>query len=516
MHQSRANIKDALVRSRSLIVLCSPAAATSRWVNEEVLTFKQLGGEDRILAIIVAGEPNASDGKSGVSPEAECFPPALQFALGPDGQLTQEKIEPIAADVRPGMDGWANAKLKLVAGLLDLNFDTLRQRTKIRRLRRLCCTAAAVMIVIAGVAVLWYHEQKLRLVKSYVEQGRQELLQGRAPRAAVYLSEAYQIGEAEPSLRFLLAQAMQRLEAYLSFEGHTKEVFSAAFSPDGTRVVTASLDGTARVWETSSGQLQATLTGHTKEVFSAAFSSDGTRVVTASADNTARVWQISSGQLQATLTGHTKGVRSAAFSPDGTRVVTASADNTARMWQASSGQLQATLEGHTNGVRSAAFSPDGTRVVTASGDGTARVWQASSGQPQAILEGHTDWVISAAFSPDGIWVVTASADNTARVWEASSGQLQGILTGHTRGVNSAAFSPDGTRVVTASGDNTAKVWAFHLETRGPAEIAALVQCKALWRLDEGQLLPTPPNSTCTRRALQPHELPGRQVGRSNK
>ena len=114
--------------------------------------------------------------------------------------------------------------------------------------------------------------------------------------------------------------------------------------------------------------------GHTAEVTSAAFSPDGKRVVTASDDTTARVWDVGSGKPLATLRGHTYPVTSAAFSPDGKRVVTASGDKTARVWDADSGKTLAPLQGHTGTVFSAAFSPDGKRVVTASADHTARVW----------------------------------------------------------------------------------------------------------------------------------------------
>jgi WD40 repeat protein/tetratricopeptide (TPR) repeat protein/archaellum biogenesis ATPase FlaH len=237
--------------------------------------------------------------------------------------------------------------------------------------------------------------------------------------------------------------------------GHTSYVISASFSPDGKRILTASSDNTARVWDVS-GKLLATLTGHTSRVNSASFSPDGKRILTASEDNTARVWDVS-GKLLATLTGHTSTVNSASFSPDGKRILTASEDNTARVWDVS-GKLLATLTGHTSTVNSASFSPDGKRILTASEDNTARVWEVS-GKLLATLTGHTSYVISASFSPDGKRILTASDDNTARVWEVS-GKLLATLTGHTSRVNSASFSPDGKRILTASWDNTARVWQY--------------------------------------------------------
>ena len=162
---------------------------------------------------------------------------------------------------------------------------------------------------------------------------------------------------------------------------------------------------------------QSIMKGHTAKVTSAAFSSDGTQVVTASDDKTAQVWDAASGDTLAVLKGHEGRVTSAAFSPDGTQVVTASEDQTARVWDVASGDPVAVLTGHQGRVNSAAFSPNGTQVVTASGDQTARVWDAASGDTLAVLKGHEGVVESAAFSPDGTQVVTASDDMAARVWE---------------------------------------------------------------------------------------------------
>ena len=149
---------------------------------------------------------------------------------------------------------------------------------------------------------------------------------------------------------------------------------SAAFSPDGARVVTASLDYTARLWDVATGASLAVLQGHTQTLTSAAFSPDGAWVVTACSDNTARLWDVTTGASLAVLQGHTQTVASAAFSPDGARVVTASWDNTARLWDVTTGASLAVLQGHTQRVNSAAFSPDRTRVLTASSDTTARLW----------------------------------------------------------------------------------------------------------------------------------------------
>jgi tetratricopeptide (TPR) repeat protein len=145
-------VNAALAQSRNLIVICSPASAQSRWVNEEVLAFKRLGGSDRIFCFIVGGEPNAS-GMPGREAE-ECFAPALRYKLAANGQPTTERTEPIAADAREGKDGRGNAKLKLVAGMLDVGFDALKQRELQRRNRRMALITAAALVIMAVTTTL--------------------------------------------------------------------------------------------------------------------------------------------------------------------------------------------------------------------------------------------------------------------------------------------------------------------------------------------------------------------------
>ncbi|MBT9315030.1 nSTAND1 domain-containing NTPase [Leptothoe spongobia] len=164
------------------------------------------------------------------------------------------------------------------------------------------------------------------------------------------------------------------------------------------------------------------LEGHQNEVLSAVFSNDGQRVVTASSDTTARVWDLRTGE-STVLEGHQNLVRSAVFSNDGQRVVTASDDTTARVWDLRTGE-STVLEGHQNLVLSAVFSNDGQRVVTASSDNTARVWDLQ-GRELNVFDDHTETVFTARFSADGQRVLTASADDTARIWRADT--LQALL-----------------------------------------------------------------------------------------
>jgi tetratricopeptide (TPR) repeat protein len=145
-HSLTAQTLAALEASQFLVVICSPNAAASPYVNEEIRRFKALGRADRVIPVIVDGEPG--------HPESECFPPALRFELGPDGTLTDRQEEPIAADAREHGDGKDVAKQKVAAGLLGVGLDEMVRRAERarRRRNRLWAALAGTFLVLAVVA----------------------------------------------------------------------------------------------------------------------------------------------------------------------------------------------------------------------------------------------------------------------------------------------------------------------------------------------------------------------------
>lgn len=152
-HDLNLEIEEAIGASRFLIVLCSPAAASSPWINEEIACFKRVHREDRVLAAIVDGEPFASD-TPGRAAE-ECFPPALRTRFDETGNPTDQRAEPIAADLRESADGRNLGLLKLAAGLMGVGLDDLAQREAQRRHRRLyLVTGASIagMLFASGLA----------------------------------------------------------------------------------------------------------------------------------------------------------------------------------------------------------------------------------------------------------------------------------------------------------------------------------------------------------------------------
>ena len=373
--------------------------------------------------------------------------------------------------------------------------ERMQAEAHARKSRRQAVLAAVVAVIASVFAVLagwlWLDASESR--KTAIAKGQEAVVRQ-------LMSEAYFYADKDPDRGQLLAVEAYRqapgpaTEAVLrqiytgqeglkiTLQGHRDAITSAAFSPDGKTMLTASKDGTARLWKAASGTLLATLQGHKASVNHAAFSPDGGIVVTASEDKTARLWETASGKLLATLEGHKDQVNHAAFShpgspcvhkgivgsadfsPDGQMLATTSWDGTARLWEVASGRLLATLSAHKVRVSSASFSPDGRTLMTAGEDGTARLWDVAIGRPLVVLQGDKTGVYRAAFSPDGRKVMTTggvalvSKDNSARLWEAASGKLLATLEGHEQIVRQAAFSPDGRTVLTAGGDGTARLW----------------------------------------------------------
>ncbi len=290
------------------------------------------------------------------------------------------------------------------------------------------------------------------------------LAQGGDPQAAALLSiRALQADFSMPADAALSASLNQLYNRQI-FRGHTGAVYSVAFSPDGKLVLTASQDGTARLWDIATGNELRRFAGHKGGLAAAAFSPDGRYIVTGGNDQTIRLWDAASGAQLRLLSGHAAGVSSVAFSPDGRYVLSASGDTTAELWDAASGQPVRTFSGHAGLVSQAVFSPDGHYVLTGSYDDTVRLWDvATADMVQTFSPPASGFfnprITSVAYSPDGRYIVAGSTDQTATLWDAASGGLICTFTGHTASVDAVAFSPDGSQVITAGNDRTARVWS---------------------------------------------------------
>jgi len=535
----RANILPALEESDHLIVLSSPSALEHRndgsenWVGREIDSFLQIHGKEQARRrIILALTPNAS---------TERFPGCLN-ELGSQWDWADLRNVTRWGWLQPGMSERAeDAFLKIIARIYDVPqhlLPILRREEARRRGRvRLAFGIAATAIVVAlSTALGWAVVERGRAVEEraraieqrdaalvaqsrYVAQAAKRLV--RTGDFGVALGLALDVLPAdiahpdrplEPSAEGALLEAVTRSPERAILSGHEDWVPGATFSPDGKQVITASLDATARLWDSQTGRQLAVLKGHADRVLDGAFSPDGTRVATASSDRTVRIWESASGKEIAVLNGHKRGVVSVAYSADGAQLMTRSDDNTVRLWDARNnseltvfhpkqgklfaaryfksgrplavsissdrvvhfwdirtGEEMSNLQLGPFVIASAVgLSPEGTRVLIGSLDGTVSVFNIWSKQELAVLRGHQRLVRAASFSPNGARIVTASDDYTVRVWSADGKEL-GVLRGHQKGVLSARFSHDGALIVSGSVDHTARIW--HAEAGHGAPMA---------------------------------------------
>jgi hypothetical protein len=232
------------------------------------------------------------------------------------------------------------AQLEVIAKAQDATDQQQRRAARLqRRTWWLMAVVAALVLVVASYLTWQGYDLARREINVFTARATDALNDEQFDRAMRYALQAYPAYGGFPwttpfstELEGKLAGGALSTRLYRTLKGHSGPVLGASFSGDGRRVVTASKDNTARIWDAESGKEMAVLRGHTGDVRSAAFSGDGRRVVTASWDNTARIWDAESGKEIAVLKGHTGPVRSASFSGDGRRVVTASGDQTARIW----------------------------------------------------------------------------------------------------------------------------------------------------------------------------------------
>ena len=508
-------IRTALEQSACLVVICSPNSSNSHWVNQEILAYKRMGRENRILALIVGGEPYAAD-KAGMDPALECFPLALKYKLGPDGNQSAVSAEPLAADARPEGDGKENAKLKLVAGILGIGYDALKQRElEAQRARTRAWAAAIVAVALSFFGVIAYFlvgQTRDANAAQFVAEARGDLSQRDYARAEIAAAEALTYRD-RPEIRELL---------FLSRLGGIRSVARSAetssqlntFSRDGKVVAVVSKSGTAaRITimianaDPQKELWRIVLPAGADVPDSMAFSEsigDTRRIAIAWLDRAAAtvahigVWDLQSGKaagpfrelLASTdpaLGRHTKRVLSLAFHPSKPWIATSGEDGKICLWDLSVDQPKLIWEkvgAHYPDVNAIAFNADGSLLASGGGDYLVKVWKTSEMvaakhdararkkapgvEPLYTLTGHNDSIFVVAFSPDGHRLASGGYDRTIRIWDFNvtakddSGRPQpqtvATLSGHEGTIFALAYSGDGKLLLSGASDEAARLW----------------------------------------------------------
>jgi WD40 repeat protein len=237
------------------------------------------------------------------------------------------------------------------------------------------------------------------------------------------------------------------------FKGHQAVVVSAIFNPKGNKILTASDDHTARLWDLNGNEL-INFNGHDGWVKSAVFNSKGDRVLTASSDSTAKLWDLT-GQELVTFTGHRETISSAKFNHTDDKILTASWDKTAILWDLT-GKKLVLFKGHQKKVRKAIFNSLDNKILTASDDGTAKLWTLN-GKEIVTLQGHKGRILNLSFNSLGDKILTASNDSMVKLWNITGQELSSFKS-HKNVISTALFNPAGDKIFTTSLDKTAKLW----------------------------------------------------------
>lgn len=240
-----------------------------------------------------------------------------------------------------------------------------------------------------------------------------------------------------------------------TLRGHNDGVAFVDFLKDG-RVVTASLDGTLKVWS-ADGKLQGTLSGHQGYLTCAAISHSGTLLASGGMDKSVRLWDAQTDTAVAVFTGHEDAVQSVALAPDDRLAASAGDDNSIRIWEVEGKKLERAFPAHSAAVEAVVFAPKGDLIASAGGDGRIKFWT-RQGAPVADISGRSPRVKSLAFSPDGALLASGAADGTVRLWRMSDPEHTAVAIGHRNTVYAVAFNPSGTMLASAGFDRDVRLW----------------------------------------------------------
>ncbi len=279
--------------------------------------------------------------------------------------------------------------------------------------------------------------------------------------------------------------------------GHTGNVYSVAFSPNGKMVASGSSDDTVRLWDVQTGKAIANM-GRQLNVYAIGFSRDGKQVIAGGSSGGLWIWDVAKKKKIAPLPGHGSTIKTLAVSPDGRKLVTGSYDNTAKIWDLEKRKCLRTMRTGRSNIYAVAYGPNGKVVASGSSDDLVRIWDVATGALVCSLKGHTSNVYSLAFCNDGKSILSADSGGHVHLWEiltrqkrmsyrrSSSHEYLAIhpdgrtwalagssdvilkdiidpqevtrLTGHSSRVRCLDFSADGRFLATGGYDNTIRIW----------------------------------------------------------
>jgi WD40 repeat protein len=503
-------IRRALEASDSLVLLASPPAAASRWVDKEAETWLRSKPRERLFLALTEGTLEWDDERSDFdAARTTALPPTLYGAfdaepLWVDFTAVRED-RPFARDPL-FLDGAAT----LAAAVRRADKDALigedvRQRRRARQLAGGAIATVTLLAIVATIAAVYAFVQRdraidrarLALSRQFAAQAvaaldvdpeRSVALAARAAttaptdeadsalRRAIRTSRLRSIIEAGASVNDVDVAADASLVAAAIGNGDVRiwdastrsaagrfhveraPALGVSFSGDGSRILGAS-EAEAVVWSTAGdGSAPLARFPASDRILSAALSPDGAVAATGHFGGVLRLWRVDTGELERELRppGRAAPITAVAFAHDGRRVA-AAAGARAAVWAVRGGAAPV-AQAHESDVYAVSFSPDGRRLATGDVDGVVRVWRLGTGKA-AVLIGHEGKVTSVAFAPDGRSLVSGGVDETARIWDVGTADAIAELRGHSGLVQGVAFDRSGETIATGGTDRAIRLWA---------------------------------------------------------
>lgn len=481
-------IQESLDSSEWLVLLASPQAKKSEWVNREVahwLAGKDPNAKAKVLLVLTDGEIVWDHSNKSYDPDLSTALPHLLAERSADDlplyldvrwyRDVEEEGRSVALDLRNPR--FRDAIASIGAAIREVDKDELdsgavrqeRQSRLVRNLALVSLTALALLTTIFGVqsntnartaaseraASIQARDDAIEQEQRANAEASKALAASRSATAradeATLLAVSASLTDSNPALALAVAgEALGVRGTYESIAIETRARAYEALATNGQPIGDVFVDheGTA--------------------VRSVAFSPDATALASAGDDGTVRLWNVETGQpIGEPLQGHKDGVTSVAFDRTGNVLASGGGDGTVRLWNVETGQpIGQPLEGHGSPITSVAFSPTDALLATSSGDltnradNTVRFWDSDTGSPIGEpLLGHEDWLLSIAFSKDGSIIASASIFGSVGLWNPRTQERivpQRILEPAT--LLSMALSPSGDTIATSSQDDTIRLW----------------------------------------------------------
>lgn len=453
-------IRKALAASNALIVICSPRSAQSKWVNEEINEFQKLGKGRHIYCLIIDGHPHAAEQLN--TPDLECFPPALNDGIGEE--ISGAIIEPLAGDARPGKDGRRNAMLKIVAGILGVEFDRLRQRDNERRNRFLLSTStAAVVLAVVMSGLAWtavqgrrdaQQSQALQLLNTAIGQADE----GNDQAAVQSLLAALLL---EPNNQTIVARLVslltQRVFPYVVEESALPlgKIYDLYLGPQGEHIVAVFKNGQAAIINTESRRLWYSVTE--QSVADVAFDPNGRLLALATREGEIIVAELATEKILLRIKDG-RSVWAVDISKDGRHI----ASSNGHIWRLELAQGRAEMISRLPILKkpfTVSFAAGTTDIVSVHADGKVAIWRVDK-QPLAKLAMQTrvhSPLVDAVFEQNKKYLATIGAE--VKIWRLADLELVSQFTPQDR-IKELLFSVEQGKLIYATLSGKVGTWDY--------------------------------------------------------